>query len=101
MDTYRWSDSGKELLLAFEILIKYYGGNDKLAKEIQKEEILNTNQNSPYWTSLQESFLMDNHYKYSDEEMSLILKRSPGAIAFKIKTLRQSGKFQTNYGFNK
>ena len=101
MDKYRWEDGGKELLLAFEILIRHYGGVVKLAKNIETEAMVNNSDRQPMWTPYQESFLINNYYKYNLEELSLILKRTPGAITFKAHSLMRAGRFQTNYGFNK
>lgn len=88
-EPYPWSESGKELLLAFKMLIKQYGGSERLANAIEVEwmiERVSKHKNRP-WTPDEEQFASKNAGQLSLSQIAARINRSPNAVYCKIIAL--------------
>jgi len=74
-----WRDGGENLLIAFEILIKQYGGRIKLAKDIENDVI--RSKIKKYDTRISTERKSIQHYNKNDEAFILAnIDRTPNYI---------------------
>jgi len=94
-EQYQWTEGGKGLLLAFELLIREYGGRDKLASEIESEEIKkewrksHVSGNADRWTYDELQILKRSIQK---RVYPVIKGRSRSAVRNKLQLLNISSK---------
>lgn len=99
-ERYEWSESGKELLLAFELLIHSYGGNEKLADCIQKYETFDRLPGYTQWDHKTTLLMLKNINRMSISKLSALLCKSPSAIQKKVARLKEKGLITTSYSFS-
>ena len=101
MDKYEWSIGGLNLLRRFEILIKQYGGEDKVADFIEGEWIKIPKNHRPKkittwkrWTNTDIDQLIRMHRDgIKQKNIGLIMGRTRASISEKVCELRSRGGF--------
>lgn len=105
-EQYPWSDSGKQLLKELQIRIDIYGGREKLAAEIEKEELtikpafytFKDWQPKGAFTKQEENYIIRNYKRMTMREIGDVLHRTKGSIEKKVVLLQKKGelKFKRN-----
>lgn len=97
---YDWSESGRELLLVFELLVRGYGGAEKLAHDIEVSETFNKPTGYAQWDFKTTLFMLKNLNSMPIRNLSTLINKTPGAIAHKVRRLREKGLITNTYSFS-